>query len=396
MTAKLHGDQAGALWTRTAAVLLTACAFTACGVPSDDEVFTADRISAQPERAVDGPVRHDLLTSGRRVDVAVPVEGDVAAAGAEVRVSAPVEGYVMSAGRTVSVAAPVGNDLWAAGERVTLTSRVGNNAMIAGQRVHLMPGSVVGHDARLAGSDVRSEADVERNLRIGAEKAEIGGEVGGTVRANADHVTLLPDAIVRGDLVVRASAPPTISPGAQVMGTVHYRSSGRDRSWFAWPLRWAGLFLSLLVLGLGALAAAPAWSGRVADTLRSRTIWSVLSGPVVLIAMPLAMGVLFLTIVGIPLAVVLAAIYVGALVLAVAFVSYGLGLGFFERAHRAGASRWMAVTVGALVVSLVVSLPVVGWVMALVVASTGAGAVVVEWGHRRRRPNGGTHAGGTA
>lgn len=78
-------------------------------------------------------------------------------------------------------------------------SSVGNNAMLAGRRVHLEPGATVGHDARLAGSEVRSEGRIAHDLGIGAGRAEIGGEIGGKVRANADRVTVLPDAIVRGD-----------------------------------------------------------------------------------------------------------------------------------------------------------------------------------------------------
>ena len=41
--------------------------------------------------------------------------------------------------------------------------------------------------------------------------------------------------------------------------------------------------------------------------------------------------------------------------------------------------------VGALLVSLGVSLPIVGWLIALVVVLTGAGALAVDWRDRRLR-----------
>jgi hypothetical protein len=164
----------------------------------------------------------DLHTAGRIVHIQQEVTGDVAAAGAEVTIDAPVDGYVMSAGRAVTIAGRVGNDVWAAGETVNVDNTVGNNAMLAGRDVSLGRNAVVGHDARLAGNTVTAEGRVERNLKIGAETARIGGNIGGTVSARAERVSVLPGAVIRGDLFVRANQPPDISPQAHVLGQVHY------------------------------------------------------------------------------------------------------------------------------------------------------------------------------
>jgi hypothetical protein len=341
--------------------------------------------SSGREAGTDDVVQDDVLRAGRPVRVADEVNGDVAAAGSDVTVAAPVTGYVMSAGRTVSVEAPVGNDLWAAGERVSIDSHVGNNAMVAGQTVHVQPGATIGHDARLAGSEVRSEGRIVHDLTIGANRAEIGGDIGGLVQATAQRVTVLPNAIVRGDLIVRAPQPPDISPRAQVMGNVQYQPTGGGRWWLAWPVLWMCLFLSLLILNLVALYAAPAWFSRVAETLRARPLLSLLAGVLVLMAVPIVIAILLITVIGIPLAVILTAAYVAALVLSAAIVSYRLGLWLFERLHRTGVSRWSAMILGALVVSLAVSVPVVGSVVALAVVLAGAGALTVEWRDRRLR-----------
>ena len=106
---------------------------------------------------------------------------------------------------------------------------------------------------------------------------------------------------------------------------------------------------------------------------------------VVLIAIPIVIAILLITLIGIPLAVVLTAAYVIALVLSGAFVSYRIGLWVFDRLHRTGVSRWSAMIVGALLVSLGVSLPMVGWLVALAVVLTGAGALAVDWSDRRLR-----------
>jgi hypothetical protein len=363
----------------TALVVSSSLALTGC-----QRNWTERDDSPEQDTDITETVQSDLLTSGTDVRIAARVEGDVAAAGADVTISGPIDGYVLGAGRNVTVDAPVGNDVWAAGESVTVSSSVGNNAMLAGQRVHLGSDATVGHDARLAGAEVRSEGHITRNLTIGASRAEIGGEVGGTVRANAGRVTVLPGAVVHGNLVVRSPEPPSISPGAQVTGHVDYQPTVRDGGWFRWPMLWLGLFVSLLLLDLAALFLVPAWSGRVVEMLRARTVGSILAGALVLIVSPIVIVILAVTLVGIPLAVVLTATYAAALVLAAAFVSYRVGIWIFERLHRTGTSPWTAMVAGALVVSLGVSLPFVGWLVALLVMMAGSGALALEWRTYRR------------
>jgi hypothetical protein len=353
--------------------------------------FTYTWVSAQSETVARSSTVNarasstdDVLMAGRTVHLQDEVAGDVAAAGAEVTIDGPVNGYVMSAGRFVTLDGRVGNDVWAAGETVTVDSPVGNNAMLAGRTVSLGRNAVIGHDARLAGNTVTAEGRVERNLNIGAETARIGADIGGTVNARADRVSVLPGAVIRGDLVVRANQPPEISPQAQVMGQVRFEDVSRSQ-WLAWPRQWLFFFLGLLILGLAALAFAPAWPVRVAGTMRTRTWASILSGVFMLVVIPIAIASLAVTRIGIPLAIVMFAFYIATLLLAGVFVSYRTGDWLVERVHRMQTSLWVRMILGVLVISFGMSLPTVGLIFTAIVMIVGAGALVLE--RRSQRMN---------
>ncbi len=338
----------------------------------------------QGEVVVADPVADDVLTAGSTVRIAAEVQGDVAAAGGEVTVAGPVDGYVMSAGRRVALEGRVGNDVWAAGETVDVVGTVGNNAMVAGRLVHLHPESSIGHDASLAGETVTAEGRVERNLRIGAATARIGADVGGAVHARADRVRVLPGAVIRGDLVVRALAPPEIAPEAQVLGAVRYEEIERGGMW-QWPLSWLLSFAALLLLALAVAKLAPAWSDRVTATLRAHVGKSFAGGVALLLGLPLAAIALAITLVGIPLAAALLAIGVLLMLLSGVFVAYRVGEWTLARLHRREASRWLRLVTGVALVSLGVSLPAVGWLMAIAVVIAGMGALALErWEARGR------------
>jgi hypothetical protein len=325
------------------------------------------------------PTDDDLVTAGRSVRVMQEVAGDVAAAGSDVTIDGPVNGYVMSAGRRLTLVGQIGNDLWAAGETVNVESPILNNAMVAGRTVHLRSNASVGHDAHLAGNTVIAEGRIERNLTIGAGSvARIGANVGGAVNARATRVQVLPDAVI--NLYVRAARPPEISPQARVMGQVHYERTLDTESWLLWPQRWIVTGIALLILGLVAVWFSPGWAAHVAATMRMRTGASILSGLAAIVLIPIAIALLAVTVIGFPLAVVLTAIYILALAMSSVLVSYRAGEWVLHRFWR---SRWAFMVLGVGIVSLGMSLPSIGWAIALLVLVTGVGALLLERSGRK-------------
>jgi hypothetical protein len=90
-------------------------------------------------------------------------------------------------------------------------------------------------------------------------------------------------------------------------------------------------------------------------------------------------------VVGIPLAIVVFACYVGVLLLSGVFVSLRIGAWVMERGGRSGAPRHARLAVGALLLSLLAALPWIGWLAWLLVPLLGMGALLLERGEAWRR-----------
>jgi hypothetical protein len=364
-----------------ASIGVAAIALGQAGIGAQQADSPRAAVAPTPPVLIGKAANDDLLTAGRTVRVMNEITGDVAAAGGDITIDAPVDGYVMSAGRRLTLVGQIGNDLWAAGETVNVESPIANNAMVAGRTVHFRSNAVVGHDAHLAGNFVTAEGRFEHNLTIGAgAEAVIGANVAGVVTARATRVRVLPDAVIQGDLYVKAAQPPEISPQARVMGQIHYERTLDTETWFMWPQRWIISGVALLILGLTAVWFAPSWAAHVAATMRRRVGASILSGMVAIVLVPLAIIALAMTVIGFPLAVVLTALYILILAMSSIVVSYRTGEWLLHRLWR---SRWACMVLGVVIVSLGMSLPAVGWAIGLFVLITGVGALVLERsGHR--------------
>lgn len=345
------------------------------GVAAQTQTNTAQNSNTAP------PAQEDFWTAGQNVEINKEgVRGDAALVGANVKISGDVKGYLMAAGANVNVDAPIGNDLWAAGANVIVTAPVADNATMAGSTVVLEPGATIGGDARIAAGNAEIKSRVARNLNISAANAQISSEIGGKTEAYVENLTLNSGAVVRGDLVVHSPNEPVISPQAQVLGRVDYQRVERNDRSSGGKLvaSWLMSFLWLTVLGLAAVRASAVWTNRVSEMIKNQPGNSFLAGFIATILVPIVALILLITFLGIPLAVVLGAFYVIGFILSGVFVSYLVGSWILPRIKRWENSGVAKIIVGALIVSFVYTIPLIGFLAQTAVLFFGFGALMLE------------------
>ncbi|HWO43058.1 MAG TPA: hypothetical protein VNO43_14755 [Candidatus Eisenbacteria bacterium] len=370
--------------TKIRVLLATVAALVFIMTGNTDAALAAEIAGGSAIRITE-PVEGDLLVAGRNVEIRATVKGDLAVAGGRVSIEQPVNGYAMAAGRTIQVNGPIRDDLWAAGATIEVNAPIGDNAMLAGREINLDSSAGIRGDGRIAAATVNIEAPIERNVKIYARTARIASEIGGSVQANVQRLRVMPGATIRGDLLVNGPHPPEIASGATVVGQVRFNEVAQRSQW-RWLLWWLFSFAALLTLGFAAIAFSPWWTEHVASKIRERPGASFATGLLGLLLLPIIAGLLLATIIGIPLAVTLLALYVVAILLSGVFVAYLLGEFLLDRIGQRDASAWARMLVGALVVSLVTSLPWIGGIAQLIVLLVGFGALVLERRESSRGP----------
>lgn len=349
---------------------------------------------------------------GSSVRTASAVKGDFMAMGGRVVVDQAVADDALLMGGTVDVRAPVGDDVRAAGGDVSLVSSVGGDLMAAGGNLQLNEAAQVAGRAELAGGEVRVDGRVDGPLNVRARRLVINGPVGGSVQAAVEVLELGPRARV-GSGLRHSATTLTQDPAAVVIGAVERvdRLFDEDRRWGdrhpmhedGWPAMggwWLLMPLSMGLLGVLALAGVvlfvfSRFAGQAAHQIEAQP-WRALGvGVGLLVALPVLAVLLFFTLLGIPLGLVVMALYPPLLLL-----GWLIGALFAARwlaTHASPAQAtgavvpygWMVVAVIALLV--VGAVPVVGPLLVSVTMAAGLGACVLEWRRRlANRPGGAT------
>ena len=244
--------------------------------------------------------------------------GNAFLAGGAVEMDEAVPRNAFVSGGDVTVSAPVGRDLFAAGGDVTLEGPVEGNVRMAGGTLRIAPEARVDGDATLAGGSIDVDGPVGGELRAYGERITVNASVNGDVRFLGERLRIGPDARIGGDVLYRSGSSVTIDPAAQISGRIERATSDRDWHRMARGATLVGgvtVSLGMVLLGALLVLAMPRFSREAAAAIRARPWQSLGLGCAMLVGVPVALAVLVLTLVGIPLAVMLAFGYGALLVL---------------------------------------------------------------------------------
>ncbi|MEF8843267.1 MAG: polymer-forming cytoskeletal protein [Haloarculaceae archaeon] len=288
------------------------------------------------------------------------VSGDLDAFAGSVVVRGTVTGDVNAFGGDVFVAegGRIGGDLNAASGSVRVAGTVTGSVSGAAGDVTVLESGEVGTLEAGAGS-VTILGTVRGDATVGAERLVVGstGVVGGDLRYDADE--FVNDGTVEGRVVRDRSIAqgPEFQPVGDVGDAV------------------LGVYGFLVNLALGAvlLLVFPGFSSRVADRAVSDPLRSGGVGLLALVAVPVALVLFAVTIIGIPITIVGAFLFA---VLAWVGTVYGrFAVGEWLTALADVENRWLALLVGVLAVAVGVRLPLVGGLVQLAVFLLGLGAL---------------------
>jgi len=331
------------------------------------------------------PVRSDnYYAAGNRIEITTPMGADVLVAGRQVDIQQPVSGDIIAAGWRVSLAARAGDDVRIAAGEVVLNAPVNGDLTVAGGDVQLGPQASIGGRSWITGRRVRIEGVIDRELRIAGETVTLAGEIRQPVSVMAETLEILPGARVLQSLTYQGPQDVRIAAGAVVNGPIIFDRirPGEARRARSFPALSGVLFAAhLFVAGLVLTWLLPRFEGATLAKLRAQPARSLLAGFVLLLVTPVVAVLLIITVLGLPVGLVLGALY--GMALLVGLVVSAMFMGRAEarlldtRPIATGTQRTMLLLAGAVTLAVLRALLGPPVVFVGIVFGLGAAALVV-------------------
>lgn len=319
---------------------------TICGIA----LLAAVMLVAQPAAALTtasgtsvaqtGEVKDVYAAGGTTVDLQGGYANDVYAAGNSVTVSGPVNGDLNIGASTVTVTGEVTGGVRIAGGTVTINSKVGRNVVLLGGTLTIGTDADIAGEVISAGSSVVINGHVAGAVNAWAGTATINGTIDGPVSLHlngdddrdAPALHLQQHAVLKGDLTYWATKDATIDTGATVTGTTKRHEAAtvttKDikttiQQFLAIGRLWS--LFSALVVGVLIALLFPKTLRNVADTMLKRSGASIGWGVLIAFALPIALFILMVTVIGIPLGLLCLGAFVAGCYLTQTFLGFLVG-----------------------------------------------------------------------
>lgn len=262
------------------------------------------RAGNNPSIGKEEKITNDVYMAGGSVVSAGNINGDLIIGGGNIVISGDVGADIIAGGGNVNILSNVGDDVRAGGGTIVVAGKVGGDLMAGGGQVTIS-GSGVGGDMVVGGGNVRIDAPVAGNLFAAGGDVYINAPIKGNVKIEAEKITLGKNTVIYGNLTYKSNEEMTKETGAVVKGTVDFELRKNKT---VSPKVFAAIFSAFLLWKFFALLACALviglilrrYSKEIVAFATRRPLLELGRGIIVMIVVPIASILLFVTLVGIP------------------------------------------------------------------------------------------------
>ncbi len=331
-------------------------------------------------------INNDYFAAGERVTLSGIVNGDAYLAGGKVFVDGTVNGDLLIAGGTATIRGKILHNLRIVGGNITIDSTdIGGNVTVASGNV------LFSNAAKIAGSLVAASGNTEVYAPIGKGITFAGGNVilGNTVNGNivgaVGSLDILPGARINGNVDYWSQDNAKIAKEASISGKIlaHLTPKGTQEtaergkafiSGFTKTIRIVSL-ISSIIIGLLLLYLVPIFMESTVETILKQPGKNFLIGLIAMFAFPLLAVILFATIIGIPLSVLILMAFFVLMYIGKIVVMFTVGQKVLGYTDYKLSNTWTFL-VGAIVFFLLTWIPFIGTLIGIIGALIGFGSVL--------------------
>lgn len=349
----------------------------AVAIPANAQTFHSEpSVSVASDDTIDG----SAYLAGSSVDVSGKVNGDLYCAGQNITISGEVTGDILCAGQTVTVSGTVAGNVRLAGQTVSLSGNIGKSASLAGQTITLHKDGQVAQDVTIMGQITSIGGYIGRDLVISSLAANINSTIGRNVSANIETLDLAKGAAIGGTLNYTSPQKLTNAEGSVVAGKVTYTEM-KERAENAKSTfnPFAAIIWSFMLL-VSAVILVLLFPRFLHDTTQTSTksasqaLLTILIGFVTGTVVPVAILLLLITIIGIPFAIVTLVAWILIVMLSGAVAAYYVG----RIVWRTQPNAIFTMLVGALIIVVTLTIPVLNVFIYLLAVWYGSGAILLQ------------------
>lgn len=331
------------------------------------EIIEGNLYTAATDINIEGEITGDLICAAAKLNVKGKVGGDIICAASESDISGEVAGSVRIVGSTTNISGLVAKNVFSLGQNISLTdkSRLGQDLVVAGDKAEVY--GQIGGDIWGALSKLDIKGQVGKNLRL---------KLDDQMTKDKAALTIAPEAKIGGDISYAGFSQADYKTESVNGQVTHNTPEKKQLGFMAWLQKHLyKIFSALLVALLLSLWLKNSLVAVAEDV--SKNFWTTFWPGILLMFMPpLVFIFLLITIIGIPLSLIMLALWIPALYVAQVLTAIIIGQTLITRFKvNKEYNNTLAIIGGVLITWLLYAIPFIGFFVGFAACAIGLGVM---------------------
>lgn len=339
-------------------------------------------------------VEENAYIAGAYVDIESPVNGDLFVAGSSVTIDEPVSGDLFVAASDADIASSA-EDVRVAASLLNIDGSISGELLGAAGLIAVSNDATIAGAAYLTAGEIRLGGVFADTVDAAAERVVISGTVEGDMMVNAIDLIIEETAVVNGVITYKGENAAKVAAGATLANEIIFEegaygkkmrhadkyAGGFAEAFFGFMVTFKilsaiALVVTSIVLGL----IAPKFITKLTDRTVKKFGTNILWGALYLIATPVILLVLGLSVLGAGVAVLgglgFALTLIVGRVIALLFVGAWIVSAFQKKPKAVAKFAWWHALVGAAGFVILTFIPVLGWIALFIIYLAAMGALI--------------------
>ncbi len=329
---------------------------------------------------IEGDYNKDVFLSGSKINFSGNVAGDLFVIGQEVKIVGDIKGSVFFLASQIEIDAHIGGSVRGAGQKVILENYVDHNLTIFASSIESQ--AIVNWHGYLVAQDMNIGGQFER-LDIKTTTAKLNPKIKDSLViigiGNNTKVELLAPSEINGDVVYTGKNKLIIADGVSVYGKLNEKNviQPETKNFISYGqiFWWLVNLFGMILVGLLLIALLGNRLLNLPRFIEQEHYKLLLPGLLVFIFVPIVAVLLFISLIGIPLAVLLLLFYVLIYYLGQVLLAIWLGDYLWQRFKQKPKLTqdtknylFWCLVLGAIVWRFIVVLPILGGLLAWLIS----------------------------
>jgi cytoskeletal protein CcmA (bactofilin family) len=311
----------------------------------------------------------NLYAGGGNVNILGEAKQDLIVGGGTIIVSGTIGQDLAAAGGNLMIDGIIGDDARIAGGNLSIGGKIGGELLAAGGQVSLNSGLEVKGNTTLAGGSLLIDGALAGDLAAYGGSVRIDGKIAGNVKVETSQKLIIgSQAVISGSLDYKAPEKLTIEDGAKINGKVTFNEiQAQQAKKGLWGIWWLAWLVGLAIFLTAALVVYFLFRKKLEEAV-SYTLANfgkeTLRGFIILVVLPIAAIVAFVTVIGALLGGAGLLLYILMGVFTSIFAPMVFGTLIFRLILKKPdfVGDWRSVVTGVVALRIIHVIPYVGWI----------------------------------